>query len=333
MNRLRSLLLTCFLVSATLVPSFAAAQTSDDERALELGRRGLGEYEAQKWAECARSFEEAEKLSHSPVLELYQARCLRGEKKLLRARELMRRVASASVAEDAPGPFRQAKIDAQAELALLERAIPTAVIVVTGADPKSVKLFVDQRSAELGVPVELDPGRHEANVIWSAPTGASARQETFELVEGQKDLRVALSFEQAGPKRTAEPPPPPPPPPPDAGPGGGLVPGAVLLGVGGAALIAGAVLGFVAIDGYDSLRENGCDSFDDDVDLICVNDDPAFDYDSAQGDFETADRMADASTGLLVSGGVVAAVGLVVMLAVPGEEKLTTQGGRVVIRF
>ncbi len=303
----------CFLAarSAALVfvlatPVATHAQ-STGEQAIALGREALELYSAQKFTECADKFASAQALSPSPVFQLYEARCLRGAGKYLGARERMRAVTAAAVAEDAPGPWRQAVLDAKAELPQLEKIIPSIIISAPGAKPEGLILRVDGVDVKFGEAVDLDPGSHKVTATY----GAESRESSVELKDGQKSEPVVLSF---GPTKSGPDIQGPDTKPQDSG-GPGIVPGAVLTAIGGAAAIAGAVFGGLAIGKYENLE--GCKVNEAD-DLVCI--------DEVAGGVDTLDSanlMADLSTGLLISGGVTLAVGVVLMIALPGDEAAT----------
>jgi hypothetical protein len=170
-------------------------------------------------------------------------------------------------------------------------------------------LEIDGKPATLGAPVELDPGLHKLVLR----RGAAVEEKTVELVSGQRNLAVDLSG--SGAKPGGGEPPPPPPAKPDDGGGPGIVPGLVVLSIGGAAAIAGAVLGGLALSGYGALEDAECKDAGDGTVTQCVDGATV-----GQSDLDRANTFADASTGLLIGGGVVAATGLVLMLVLPGDE-------------
>jgi hypothetical protein len=298
---------------ATIAPGVASAQT-DGERAIALGKEGLELYSAQKWSECAVKFSTADALASSPVFRLYTARCLRGTGRLLEAREKLRAVAAETIAADAPAPWRQASVDSKAELAQLEQNIPT-VVVSAGASGEGAVLEIDGKPATLGAPVELDPGLHKLVLR----RGGVVEEKTVELASGQRNVAIELGGAKPGDAKPGGDSPGagtelPPPPKPDASGGPGIVPGVVVLSIGGAAAIAGAVLGGLALAGYGTLercRESASGM------AVCP---PDFDVNDPQGKLDRANTFADASTGLLIGGGVVAVTGLVLMLVLPGDE-------------
>lgn len=288
------------LFAALIAPDVARADTG--EQAIALGRAGLDQYSAQKFTECAETFKQAQTLAPSIVFELYEARCLRGAGQYLAARARMKRVAETVVAEDAPGPWRQAALDAKVELPQLDKLVPSILVDVKGATGEGLILRVDGVDAKPGATVEVDPGKHTVTAVF----GPETRKAEVEVADAQKGLMVTLDFGSPG---SGE----PPPPPPKEGSGGpGVVPGAVLTAVGGAAVLTGAVLGGLALSAYGDLEGCGLGAADE---LVC---DPGITPDTDT--FDMANTFADASTGLLIAGGVTLAVGVVLMIALPGDE-------------
>lgn len=92
-------------------------------RAVALGREGIQLYEAGRWAEAEAKLTEAEAVLHSPVFLLYIARCRRNAGRLLDARDAYRRSVAEQLAPTAPPAWRQALVDARAELSVLEEEI------------------------------------------------------------------------------------------------------------------------------------------------------------------------------------------------------------------
>jgi hypothetical protein len=297
---------------ATVAPGVASAQT-DGERAIALGKEGHELYSAQKWSECAVKFSTADALASSPVFRLYTARCLRGTGRLLEAREKLRAVAAETIAADAPAPWRQASVDSKAELAQLEQNIPTVVVSAgasAGAGAEGAVLEIDGKPATLGAPVELDPGLHKLVLR----RGGVVEEKTVELASGQRNVAIELGGAKPGDGKPGAGTELPPPPKPDASGGPGIVPGVVVLSIGGAAAIAGAVLGGLALAGYGTLER--CRESTSGM-AVCA---PDADIEDPQGKLDRANTFADASTGLLIGGGVVAVTGLVLMLVLPGDE-------------
>lgn len=104
-------------------PAAAPAPGDAGSRAVALGREGIQLYEAGRWAEAEAKLTEAEAVLHSPVFLLYIARCRRHAGRLLDARDAYRRSVDEQLAPTAPPAWRQALVDARAELSVLEEEI------------------------------------------------------------------------------------------------------------------------------------------------------------------------------------------------------------------
>jgi hypothetical protein len=228
----------------------------------------------------------------------------------------------------------------------VKAALPTVVVRATdaaGNDLTDVKVTLDGvpfASTLDGRAIPVDPGKH---LLRFESAGKPPLERTLLFGEGEKDRRVTVVLGESG-ASPVEPAPAAPvvvPPPasgnepapavapanPSASPHGGGVrsAGFVVGGVGIAGLLAGGILGGLAISKVSSAKGE-CNP------NCSANINPA-----ATQDMQTAGTFADASTGLLVAGGVLAAAG-VVMVLVGGARKegasalwiapvVTAQGG------
>lgn len=294
-RRLSSLLL---IVLAAALPHTARAQpgpaagaaptTDPKEMARRFGEQALTAHAEGRFAEAYEGFEKAEKIAHSPVLVLWMARSKRGLDQLLAARALYQRAAGEALPADASAKWVTAQAEAKSELAALERRIPR--LTVTLKDAEGATLTLDGAPLAIGAVRELDPGSHELRLTRS---GAPDRVEKVDLAEGDPPRTIAL----------------------DATPGAGgvvpvrsegsIVPGAVLTAIGGAGLAAGAVTGALALVLAGEVTDN-C------VGNACLRAD-----EEKAGD---ADRLARASTGLFIAGGILAATGVVLIVVRPGGD-------------
>jgi hypothetical protein len=214
-----------------------------------------------------------------------------------------------------------AQSDAVKERKALLPRIPQLTIVVEGAsDPASVKVTIDGSevpSALLGAKRPTDPGSHTVE----ASIGGQTKRETVALAEGeQKQVRLTLD---------ATAPPPDGPPllaspaepgtnsddttaqaPTDGGAGGmQRTLGYVSLGIGGAALIVGAITGGVALKTRGDLNE-ACEEVDGTK--LCGPDE--------HDQVDTYNTMRIVSGATLIAGGVFAAAGLVSLLTAPSDD-------------
>ncbi len=298
-------LLSTLLLTGVVRPEAASAQPAPlaGDVAVAFAREGLEHYEKGAWAEAFDRFEKADAASHSPVFRLYMARAQRNLGKLLRAREIYRALVGERLAEDALASWRQAQADGRAELTALEPTIPALTVRAVGGW-SAPRLEVDGAAAALGALVELDPGEHRAVVV----DGEHRAEVVATLRSGERE-RVLDVARPAPPRSGSKGPVPPGPNAPSSE--GSLVPGIVLTSIGGAALLAGAVFGGLALE-QNAFVLDRC------PDTKCPPDVDVGDVESAQADMRV---FAHASTGLLIGGAVVAATGVVLLVLRPGGEE------------
>ena len=161
-------------------------------------------------------------------------------------------------------------------------------------------LKLDGKEAKPGLAVTLDPGLHKA----SASSNGETREKTFELAAGAQEV-IELDFnlsQVSEPKGVEQ-----PPKPAEGGPG--IVPGVVVASIGGAAAIAGAIFGGIAVGKYDALEATCGDGT-----AVCPGD---------AGELDNANLFADVSTGLLIGGGVTLVTGVILMFALPGDAEVS----------
>lgn len=260
--------------------------------ALEEGQRGLVFYSESRWQDAYESFSRAEASTHSPVFLLYMARSLTHLGRLLEAAALYRRVLEEDTS-GAPQPWKQARLDAGAELTALRERIPVIEIRTAGTP---ATLTVDGRPAKANTRIELDPGSHEI------VHGRQGRVAKKSITVKPGDALATISFDDDGSaplgRRRDEGAPP------------AVIAGGVFLGVGVASLVAGAITGAVALKLAADVHE------------VCVEGTPCpVPQSSLQPDIDEARRYGDATTGLLVAGSVLSVTGLVLVLARPGAPR------------
>lgn len=283
-----SFALTCLALSAPL----RADEIPPAKRAIELGRAGIELFQKGKWQEAREQFEAADRLSHSPVFGLYMARTLANQGRLLAARTAYRAMVGEAVPDGAPSPWKQAQLDARAELVSLEASIPTVVLSASGSP--NAQATIDGRDAKLGAEIELDPGEH----VLIARAGAQSTEERIQTFLGEK--RKAITLRLSGIRPTEAPADPEP---------GSIVPGVLLLSAGGAALLSGGVVGGLALLQADDVHAR-CGTSDG----TC----PASLRDEVEPDIDRVNLMGHVSTGMLIGGGALSAVGVVLMVVRPG---------------
>jgi hypothetical protein len=240
-------------------PRLAHAQSATDlAQARELAGQGFEALNHKDYAAAEELFRRADALVHAPTLELDHARALVGLGKLVEGHERYEQVIREGVAPDAPWQWKKAVVDAQAELTAIDRRMAWLTITVHGGRTPVVE--IDGKvvpGAAQGVRRATNPG---LRVVTAHADGFLPVQRSISLEEGQSDeLELSLepdphaasaSVEPAKPRRIVVVAPPPPARPDRTLP-------IVLLSVGGAGLVAGAITGFMAIHVRSDL-ENAC---------------------------------------------------------------------------
>lgn len=207
------------------VPGVANAQMSGDQAAAKvLADKGYDLLQAGLHAEALDLFRKAEERYHSPMFVLFMAECEEKLGRLVSARQRLVQVAREEVGPHSSSAFVEARQGARRRLLELEPRIPRITVRVLGADARSVRMKLDARAVpaeELDAPILLDPGDHR--LIATDADGQSTEQ-AFSLKESESQ-EITLAFEAR-----SEP---------------SLLPPAIAYGVGGAALVVGAITGGV----------------------------------------------------------------------------------------
>ena len=241
-------------------PRLAHAQSAaDTAQARDLAGRGFEALNRKDYAAAEELFRRADALVHAPTLELDHARALVGLGKLVEGHERYEQVIREGVAPSAPWQWKRAVVEAQSELAAVDRRMAWLTITVHGGRTPVVE--IDGKvvpGAAQGVRRATNPG---SIVVSARADGFLPVQRSITLQEGQSEgieltlepdpHAVSAPKELEKPRRIVVLAPPPPPPGPDR-----TLP-IVLLSAGGASLIAGAVTGFMAI-GVRSDLEHAC---------------------------------------------------------------------------
>jgi len=248
------------LLLVAVPPRLSSAQTATDlERARALAGEGFEALKRKDFAAAEDLFRRADEFVHAPTLVLDHARALVGLGKLVEGHERYEQVIREGVAEDAPWQWKKAVVEARTELAAVDRRMAWLTIVVHGSQAATVE--IDGKivpGAAQGVRRATNPGLRNVS---ARADGFLPLQRSITLEEGQSaliDLSMVPDPHAASapmvsqrPRRIVLVAPPSPPPKPDH-----TVP-IVLLSVGGAALVAGAVTGVMAI-GVRSDLEQAC---------------------------------------------------------------------------
>jgi hypothetical protein len=301
-----------WLVALSLALSFPAPlraetppnATEAGNRAIQAGEAGIALYEQGKWNDALERFRTAEALYHSPVFVLYQARSQRNAGHLLEARETFRRLLAEKLEETAPALWKQAQRDGATELAALELNVPSVIVSVEGGS-QSTRLGIDDHPAVAGVAFELDPGAHRVEAF----DGERHVVRDFTAAVGSRDQRIVVKFGSPAPPAA----PPRPAPPAPAEKSGLWVPGLVVAGVGGATLLAGGVVGLLALHEKNETLDGLPPTC---VETTC----PASRKGEIEPGSDRAKSLGTAADVLFVSGGMISAVGIGLAVLVPNEK-------------
>jgi hypothetical protein len=322
-RRIVASLLLVFLLS----PSPASAQ---DEAAIaaarELGQQGSLDAKAGRCEEAVDKLSRAKKIIAVPSILVPLGECQIALGRIVVGTENLQAAAREFLPADAPEAF--VKAQKRARQILPEALKKLARLRLDVAAPPGVAITILDNgepidSVLVGVDRPADPTTHKIEV--SAPGFLKATAEVTLASGESKRLELKLEPDpnaiqppppvdpptDPGPRTTPTPPPvvPPPPPPPASSP---LVPvGGAILGVGGASLLVGAIFG-----GLASSKKSGLDEVC--VEKVCP--------DAEQSNIDDLVLFGDVSTGMLIAGGVVAGVGLGLLIAGASSSSEPTVG-------
>jgi hypothetical protein len=225
-------------------------------QARDLARQGFEALRRKDYAAAEDLFRRADELVHAPTLELDRARSLVGLRKFVEGHEQYEQVIREGVAPNAPWQWKAAVVEAQAELAAVNRRMAWLTITVRGGKAPAVQ--IDGKavpSAAQGVPRATNPG---SRVVTASAEGFLPVEQSVTLSEGQSaklelqlqpDPNAPTPVEHAiAPRVVVIQAAPAPPPSPDR-----TLP-IVLLSAGGAAIVAGAVTGVLALNERSDLK-------------------------------------------------------------------------------
>lgn len=280
------------LALVLIVSPLFAQKSASTEEALKRAYAADELFAAGKWDEAYEQFASAEAIAHSPVFVVFMGHCRRNAGRLLEAEAIYKRVADEKLADNAPAPFRDAKVEAERELSAIEKRIPTLVI----SAPADAKLTIDGNDVTAGEVTRLDPGTYQVEGVRAGKTS----RKTVSLGEGQTE-EVKLSFASTGRGAAVAP------------EEGSLAPGIALLVIGGAGLVLGAITGGIALGLSNEIKE-GC------IDDHCLVSDAE--------KLDTAKLLAVISTVGFAVGGAAVVTGTVLVIVRPGGESSAMIGVR-----
>jgi hypothetical protein len=220
-------------------PAQALSDADAKERSRAAFRRGVGQLRAQDWHAARASFEQAYQLFPHPsiLLNLGIAR-LRTNDPVLAEQDLVRFLSEdAGASPDELAGAREALAEARSKIGTVRVVVSPANARVS-VDGKRVEVLKRAGAAEDAVAAEAraKPGKHA--VLVEADGYAAERREVDVAAKGETEVKVTLV---PGETKT-----PPPPPGADEGPDTRAIAGWSLVGVAGAALVAGGAFALSA---------------------------------------------------------------------------------------
>jgi hypothetical protein len=295
------------IVAAAAISASAAAQTAgppDSEAERKLARESANEAQARfdkaDYKGAIEAIQEAKKHADPPSFTVLEAQSQEKLGNLLEAQRLYQSVVDRTLPPDPKPAWVEAQADANKGLEALKARIPKLQLSVTGAPVAGLTVTVDGApfdSAQLGKDTPMNPGDHDLIV---EARGYEKAVQKVTLSEGTT-VPVAIVLKPVKPVVIEVPPPPSPPP---AGTPPLKIAGIVMVGVGGAALIGGAVAGGLAMATRDEIYA-ACGLSDDQVQRC---------HENRAGPLKEARVMTTLSTAAFITGGVGAAAGGILLL-------------------
>lgn len=210
--------------SAQDAPAAPAGPSEQDlNAARQLFQEAYADEQAGRFGEALEKFLKVAKVKESAAVRYRIGACLEGLKRLREARDTYRALAANH--DLATPQEREIAQSASQKVVELDRRIPRLVVRVAPDAPPGVQVRVDGAPTPSAGAVEADPGPH---VVQATAEGAAPFEKRVELAEAREET-VEISFASTSP--------PPPPPPGARRPFMGWV----LVGVGGALIVAGGV--------------------------------------------------------------------------------------------
>lgn len=291
----------------------ALAEDATRQRARELGYAGVEAYEAGDYAVARENLERAYQTLNAPSLGTWSARALVKLGRLVEAVERYREVSKLDVDAGDTSVQKQAKREAEAELANLLQRVPRLIVRVRGVLPENVSVRVDG----LGVPLPelhagylVNPGSHQL----SARSGTEELRKTVVARESSA-ATIVFDFQPSSGTQAAsrpgqaaqDPPLVAPASESDSSAAFQRTAGWIGLVAGAAGIAVGGVAGVVAIGKLDSIRDNeNC------RDTTCSRE--------ASDLVDSYNGMRTLSSAGFIAGGVLAAAGVTLLLTLPSGD-------------
>lgn len=284
------------LLGIVVVSSPTRAQDeSARAEAAELANRGYAKFTRGDYDEAIALFEQAEKLSHSPVILSFIAQSHEKLGRLIEAQRQYARVVNEKLDEDAPEDFVKAQRQARRQVPILERRIPRVVMRISGVPQQQVTVTLDGElldASELGKALRVNPGARRVvlEVLGQEPIERTIRATERQLTD--VDLLLATRVVERDVPTYVEPEP-------------RWVPPVVAFSIGLSGLTLGVTAGALYLARSESLRER-C------PDRRCAPE--------LEGEKNAIDSIGVVSAVGLSIGAVGAAVGTVMVLVDDGDE-------------
>lgn len=285
------------------------AQTSGErEAARKLGAEGIEAYRAENYEHALDRLTRAHNLVGLSTTGLWRARTLRRLGRWVEASDQYLEVARMRPDPDANRLHREAIEEAKSEREELLPSIPEATLLGPVPADAEVKLDgVKVPRALIGVARPLDPGAHRAVVM------RGERQVATDFVLGEgTNKEIVLGLPERPPPRGAQTALPVPVEGSAADDLGHdessevqVALGWVALGLGGGALVAGAVTGGLGLDKQSQLSGNCPDE-------ACEE--------PFHADVDEYETLRAVSIGSLVAGGLLAVTGVTLLLTAPIDD-------------
>ncbi|MCK6586192.1 MAG: tetratricopeptide repeat protein [Polyangiaceae bacterium] len=267
-----------------------------------IGAEGLTLYNAQRWEEAYKLFQEADKLYHAPTLVLFMARCQQAQGKLVEAAAIYETLLAEPLPDGASKAFIEAHESAKVELATVRRRTPKVMVVLVHLEgtpaASSVGVMLDGASVKMGE-IAVNPGAH---TLRATAENAEPIERSFTIAEASTQ-NIRLAFRMRSP---AIAPLPPIESAEEAGEEpskGSLIPAIAAFSVGALGLSVGAITGAVSMSQVNDL-ESRCTG------NLCSPD--------AQPEADSAGMLGNVSTASFIVGGVGVAAGVVLLFVRPG---------------
>jgi pentatricopeptide repeat protein len=317
--------LILFVALALATPAYAQSQPSAADRttARRLAIEGQIALKKGDYDTAADRFERANDLVPAPSILVRLAKARAGQGRLVEAYEIYREIIRDGVEPNQPEAFKRALVEAKQEVKLVEPRLAWVSINVVGASPERVEVTLNGSvipSAALGAQRPVDPGTLHAR---AKAEGYRTAEAEVQLSEGQHlpaiELRMTelpkapSAIVQVGPAEQ-------PVMTSDGGEPGVLTQstlGYVALGLGGVGLAIGTVTGIIALNRHSQISDIPCQQLDAQGKCHIPSDSAeAVELTNARADFDTFATAADVS---FITGGVLAATGLILLFTAPDD--------------